>query len=226
MIKLVFFDWNGTLLSDATAGLEATNNLLCQFNIKPIAIKTYRDLFEMPVTKFYSEVGIDEKLFFENHSKIQDRYHSFYEKRAEHCRARAGTDVLLKWLHSEGIRSVILSNHTVEGIEKHLKRLKLEKYIDVVLAHDNIMSTGTKNKAKYAEEYVREKGFSPKQILVVGDAPEEAKIARQLNAKSVLVSGGWYSERRLKEAKPDYIIGRLDKLIGIIKEIQGKPDAP
>jgi phosphoglycolate phosphatase len=224
MIKLVFFDWNGTLLSDATANLEATNDVLRLFSIKSMTIKTFRDLFEVPITKFYSKVGVDEKLFFENHSKIQETFHGSYEKHSERCKTRIGTGVLLKWLHSEGIRSVILSNHTVEGIEKHLKRLKLEKYVDAVLANDNIMSTGVKDKAKYAEDYVKEKGFGPSQILVVGDAPEEAKIARQLNAKSVLVFGGWYSERRLKEASPDYIIGRLDKLIGVIKDIQGKPN--
>lgn len=226
MIKLVFFDWNGTILSDATAGVEATNSTLRLFDIGPLTVKTYRDLFEMPITKFYSKVGVDEKLFFENHSKIQERYHSFYEKRAEHCRARAGTAVLLKWLRSQGIKSVILSNHTVESIEKHLKRLKLEKYVDVVLAHDTIMSTGLKDKAEYAKGYVMKKGFSPKEILVVGDAPEETKIARRLGARSVAISDGYYSKKQLKEAKPDYIIGRLDKLIGVIKEIEEKSNVP
>ena len=218
MIKLVFFDWNGTILSDATAALEADNITLRLFNIKPITAKNHRDFMDVPITKFYSRVGINEKLFFENESKLRKTFHSSYEKRIAHCRARAGAKVLLKWLHSKGIRSVILSNHTIESIERHLKRLKLERYVDVVLANDNVAHTTFKDKSKRAEAYLKENSFSPKQILVVGDSPEEAKIARQIEAKSVLVSGGWYSKRRLKEAKPDYIIGRLDKLIGVIRE--------
>jgi phosphoglycolate phosphatase len=220
MIKQVFFDWNGTILNDATANLKAENYSLSLFNIKPITIKKFRDTFEIPITKYYAKVGISEKVFFENHAKIQETYHSFYEKQIEHCKAREGTEILLKWLYSKGIKSVILSNHTEEGIEKHLKRLKLEKYIETLLANNSIMHTGLKDKAQRAESYIEKNNVSPKQILVVGDAPEEAKIARQIGAKSALVSGGWYSETRLKEAKPDYIIERLDELIGVINKIQ------
>jgi phosphoglycolate phosphatase len=220
MIKLVFFDWNGTILSDTTATLEATNNVFALFNIKPITIKKYQNLYEVPITKLYFKVGINEKLFFENHSKINETFHSFYEKRIEYCRARAGANVLLRWLHTKGIKSVILSNHTVESIERNLKRLKLEKYVDTILANDNVLLTGLKDKTKRAEDYVKENGLSTKQILIVGDSSEEAKIARQLGVKSVLVAGGYCSEKRLKEAKPDYIIGRLDKLIEVINNIQ------
>jgi phosphoglycolate phosphatase len=217
MIKLVFFDWNGTILNDANANLEAENIVLPLFGIRPITIKCIQDNFEIPITKFYSRVGINEKQFFENQSKIQETWHNSYEKRVDHCRARAGAGALLKWLRSKGIRSVILSNHTIGSIERHLKRLELKKYFDAVLANDSIMYTGLKDKAKRAEDYILEKGFSPEQVLVVGDSPEEARIARRLNAKSALVSGGWYSEKRLREAKPDYIVERLDRLIGVMR---------
>lgn len=48
MIKLVIFDWNGTILSDAAANLEAENRVLSLFNIEPITIKQYRERFEVP----------------------------------------------------------------------------------------------------------------------------------------------------------------------------------
>ncbi len=219
MIRLVFFDWNGTILSDTAAGLEAENQVLRLFKLTPITIKDHREFFDVPITKFYSKVGINEKTFLEHHAEIQETFHNFYEKRVERCRARAGTVILLKWLRSEGIRSVILSNHTVKGIELHLKRLGLEGYFDAVLANEDIMSTGMKDKAERADEYLRKNNFDPSEILVIGDSAEEAKIATRLCGRSVLVSGGWYSERRLKEAGPDYVIGRLDKLIGVIKNI-------
>jgi len=219
MIRLVLFDWNGTLLSDATAGLEATNNLLPMYNIKPITMKKYRETIDIPITKFYSRVGISEEMFFEEHARIQETFHGFYEKRIENGRARAGTRALLKWLRSKGISSVILSNHTVGGIEAHLKRLKMDRYVDAILANDSIMHTGLKDKAKRAQDYIKKGGFGRRQVLVVGDAPEEARIARRLGSRSVLISDGWYSVRRLKEAKPDYLIRRPDKLIEIIKSI-------
>ena len=38
MIKLVVFDWNGTLLSDAVATTEADNHVLGLFGIKPLTM--------------------------------------------------------------------------------------------------------------------------------------------------------------------------------------------
>ena len=222
MIRVIFFDWNGTLLNDANMGLVGTNNVLRLFDIRPITIKEYRDFFDIPITEFYSKIGISEKTFFENHLKIQETFHRFYEKPSEKCRARVGTAVLLRWLHSQGIKSIILSNHTTKSIERHLKRLKLERYIEDIMANDNILHTGLKDKATRAEEYVKKNDFSPEQILVVGDAPEEAIIARRLGGKSVLISGGWYSEKRLKKVRPDYLISKLDRLVGIIKDMQNK----
>ncbi|MDD5163619.1 MAG: HAD family hydrolase [Candidatus ainarchaeum sp.] len=222
MIKLVIFDWNGTILSDATATLEAENKVLSLFNIKPVTLGQYRELFDIPLTKYYAKVGMNEKSFFENHAKIQKTYHGFYEKRIEQCRARTGTKALLKWLHSNGIKSIILSNHTIESIERHLKRLKLEKYVSAVLANSDVLSTGLKDKAKHAEKYIKENGFEKEQIIIVGDSPEEIKIARQLGVKSIAIAGGWFSVKRLKEKQPDYLIGRLDKAIGIIKRIDAK----
>jgi phosphoglycolate phosphatase len=222
MIKLIFFDWNGTILSDAAANLEAGNDALALFGIKPITSKRSREIFDIPITKFYSEAGVNEKRYFENRLKIQEAYHNSYERLAEHCRARIGAGVLLRWLHSEGIRSVILSNHTIKSIERNLKRLKLEQYVDAILANDDILSTGLKDKAIGAESYVKENGFARTQILVVGDSPQEAEIAKRLGGRSVLVSGGWYSEKRLKDANPDYVVRRLDKLIGVIKELNGR----
>jgi phosphoglycolate phosphatase len=218
MIKLVFFDWNGTILSDTAASLASVNKVLALFDVNPVTIKRYRELFEIPITKFYSDVGVNEKIFSANHSKIQKTFHDSYEKRARHCRTRSGAHVLLKWLHSEGIKSVILSNHTVDGIYPHLRRLKLERYVDAVLANDSILHTGLKDKTRRAEDFAKENKIDPKQILVVGDSPEEARIARQLGARSVLVTGGWSSESRLNAAKPDYVIKRIDRLIEIVKE--------
>jgi phosphoglycolate phosphatase-like HAD superfamily hydrolase len=220
MIKLVFFDWNGTLLSDGAAHTKAENHVLSMFNIEPVTMARIQETFDIPITRFYSALGVNEELFFKRSLEIQETYHRFYEKYAEHCQARGGTEVLLRWLHSEGIRSVILSNHTIEGIEPHLKRLKLEKYIDAILANDDIIHTGLRDKAKRAEDYMTKNKFGAEQILVVGDTPEEARIARQLGAKSVLILDGWCSERRLKEAKPNYVVGKLDRIVGIITDIR------
>lgn len=219
MIKLVLFDWDGTILDNATAGLDSENDLLRLFNLKPITMQKHRDIFEIPVSKFYAKAGLTEELIKD--SNIQEIFQGIYEKRVGNAKARTGAGALLKWLHSEGIKSAILSNHTIVGIEKSLKRLKLEKYVETILANELAIHTGgVKDKAEYAEEYLKRTRFNPRQALIVGDAPEEARIARRLHLRSVLITDGWYSKRRLEETKPDYLIKKLNELPRIIKDVQ------
>lgn len=61
MIKLVAFDWNGTILSDALACSQSVNEVLKLFNLKPATLKAYREHFDVPVSRTYLGLGISEK---------------------------------------------------------------------------------------------------------------------------------------------------------------------
>ena len=43
MKKLIVFDWNGVLLSDTVACLDADNYMLKQLGAKPISLKRFRE---------------------------------------------------------------------------------------------------------------------------------------------------------------------------------------
>ena len=48
MIKLVIFDWNGVLIADTRACLEADNYILKEFGGKPVSLKVYKDTIIIP----------------------------------------------------------------------------------------------------------------------------------------------------------------------------------
>ena len=219
MIKLVVFDWNCTILSDFAACYHGDAQIFKYFNLKQPSIKRYRDTFSMPMTDFFEKNGIPAKKFEENLDTLMGEFHDYYEERAKHARSRAGAKNLLRWLHDNGIEAVILSNHTVSGIEKQLKRLSLKKYFDAVLANDNHLQTGWKDKGWRVTNYLKKRHFKKNEVLVVGDAPEEITIARKLGAKVASITDGMYATKRLRAGKPDYLIHRLDELIPIIKKM-------
>ncbi|MBI2327676.1 hypothetical protein HYU92_05160 [Candidatus Curtissbacteria bacterium] len=72
MIKLVVFDWNGTLFADAIACFEADNHVLQSLGIKPITLKIFRQKFEVPVVKFYASMGLNKDQLL-NGAKINFR---------------------------------------------------------------------------------------------------------------------------------------------------------
>ena len=61
MIKLVVFDWNGVIFSDAAATVSAANHVSKAFGGRPVDLKTFRDHFTIPVIAFYAKIGADEE---------------------------------------------------------------------------------------------------------------------------------------------------------------------
>lgn len=220
MIKLVAFDWNGTLLADTVACMIGDDAALISLGYKPIGIKKFRETFEVPLLNFYAKIGVDTKnIPKDKFKKSEDAFHKNYEKRAACARTRAGTRSLLDWLQKRNIPSVIFSNHIRDRIMEQLARLKIENYFQEVIAntnnHEIIFNRG---KGERLKEYLKEKSIEPSEILIVGDTTEEIEIARELGGISIAIAHGYQSTPRLKAAKPDYLINSLQQIEKIIAE--------
>ncbi len=53
----IIWDWNGTLLDDTQAGVNAVNGMLAARGLPQIDIPRYRDVFGFPVSDFYRTIG-------------------------------------------------------------------------------------------------------------------------------------------------------------------------
>ncbi len=220
MTKLVAFDWNGTLFADTISCLEGDNAVLATLGIKPLTIKQFRDKFDVPIVNFYKNVGVNPQKALENYMGKEALFHSVYEKRAAKSRTRAHTRTLLAWLKKQKIPAVIISNHTVVGINKHLKRFHLENYFQRVIANEAIGQIFKgRSKGENLKNYLKMKRIKPHEVLIVGDATEEIEIARAIEAKVIAITNGYYSTPRLKRAKPDFLIHDLEKVIEIIRKL-------
>ena len=222
MIKLVAFDWNGTLIADAQTVVDCSNIQQKRGfgSNKIITIKTYRDTFDIPVNKFFISLGLNPKLVKQKFKEAADVFHQEYEKRVKRCRTRKGVKTILKWLQGNSIQSVIVSNHAKERIKKQLRRLKIDKLINSTLANEHIYIAYTiKGKEKRLINYIAKNKIKPQEILVIGDAIEDIKIGKDMDAKTVALTNGHCSNIRLKATKPDYLINNLKELIPIVTKL-------
>ncbi len=223
MIKLVVFDWNGTLLSDTQATVHAENVVNKRFGKKPISIRQYRESSTVPWTQHMLKWGYSKKEMDENFQEIQNLFHAVYEQRAKHCRSRAGARRLLAFLERENIDKIIASNHVVEGINSHLHRLKLSNYFKHTLAHEDKFGSRKKRvKEKKIAGYIKTHGYKPNEVAIVGDSDEEIHVAKKLGLVSIAITHGIFTKKRLQAEKPDFIVSSLDKIIPIIEEINSK----
>src|SRR3989344_36759 len=218
MIKLVVFDWNGTLFADVQASFEVTNRILEHHGKKQISMKKYRETITFPLFDFYLKNGYEHKELTDVSKALQSFYHKHYEIRASKSRARKGAKKLLKWLKQNKLKPVILSNHTVAGIHYRLKLLGLDEFVLDVLANPNVHVVFNRtSKRDRLEDCLRSNKYAKSEVIIVGDSTEEAEIGKQLGIKSVAITDGFYSVKRLKRARPDFLIRNLANIKDVIK---------
>lgn len=220
MIKLVAFDWNGTIFADTYAIFESNNESFKLLNIKPISFKTFQKYYDVPIKKFFMALGASEDNLDKKTSQIANAFHSQYELRVAKVRSRAFAKNLLDYLSKRNITSVIFSNHTIDPIKKQLKRLKLDRYFSEIIANLHLESAlKDRNKKNKLKNYMNVNNLSPKEMLIIGDTVEEVEIGKELGIKTIAITHGNCSESRLKAAKPDYLINSLKEVKSIVDNL-------
>lgn len=193
MTTLVW-DWNGTLLNDTEAALNAFNAQLEKRSLKPITIKFYRDNFAFPVKPFYAKCGI--KLEREDWDKLAAEYHEAYarEEKALNSAARAA----LEAARALGFRQSVLSALRQDLLEEALAQYKIREYFDHVVGVDNLNGASKLNEARALMKKL--KG----EVVFIGDSLHDAEVAREVGARALLVSTGGHSKARLQALAPTY----------------------
>lgn len=217
--KLIVFDWNGTLLSDTTQSWRAGNACLEVYDAPPMSLPQYRSLFTFPILEFYKRYGVNEKRVLAHKEEANAVYQKAYETSVQNARTRRGARTMLEWVRTSGARAMILSNYIEDKIEAHLNRLNLAHYFEAISAH---RCNGTSILEKTSKEgrlaaYMKTENIAPEHTIIVGDSTEEPEIARALGLTSIGITDGSISRARLKAARPDHIIHRLDDIPSILQ---------
>ena len=225
MIKLVAFDWNGTLLSDTNITWRGGNLELKACRTRPISMARFKETFTVPIVETLVKNGADREFCLKNSVMLSNVFHNFYESHADKCRTRGGVREILAWLHKNKIITSIYSNHTLTGINKQLKRLVLSHYMGVVLAHTVIDGAmNNKNKGERLFEYLKRHKLKPNEIISIGDTDEEIEIGKKYGYHTVAITGGYNSTARLKKHHPDFLIHNMLELKKIIKKLNNITD--
>ncbi len=222
MIKLIAFDWNGTIIADTNAAVKANTAVRRQFGFPDTTLQEMQKDFVIPIKDYWVNSGFDLEIFEKNASLIEEVFMRNYEPQEAQCRSRTGTRQLLEWLQKEGVEAVVFSNHIVPHIEKQSTRLKIRSYFSKILARRPGERTHYQKSFKDASltEYVNSKNYKPEEVITVGDTIEEIEIGKRYGYHTIAVTGGYQSVKRLKEANPDFLINNLIDLKEIVENFK------
>ncbi|NEW77209.1 HAD family hydrolase [Streptomyces rhizosphaericus] len=191
------WDWNGTLLHDIDAVISATNASFQEIGLPPITLERYRDLYCVPVPRFYERL-MGRLPTDEEWAVMDQAFHRHYWALAETAALAIGARQLLTEWQEAGLTQSLCSLAPHEyllplvrthGIECHFVRVDGR--------------TGQSNTGK-AEQMMRHiaalEGVPSQRMVVIGDALDDAVAARHVGARAVLYTGGSHSRTSLEAA--------------------------
>ncbi len=188
----IVWDFNGTLLNDIDAGIDAVNVMLKKRGLATIgSVEAYRELFCFPIIKYYAKLGFD----FENEDYYSVLAPEWVEMYLENYKSSPLTEhavQTLQCLGTMGYEQTLLSATELQMLKGQLKGLGLEQYFGEVYGLDNIHA-GSKVDAAIAWRAEHPDAVA----LFVGDTVHDFEVASAVGADCVLYSQGHQSKKQL-----------------------------
>ncbi|MBN1411302.1 MAG: HAD family hydrolase [Spirochaetales bacterium] len=185
-MPLIIWDWNGTLLNDMGACIDAINVMLEKRGVKTIDFDTYRDMFTFPVIEYYRALGFDFDR--ENFGEVSGEFIGLYTETARHCPLQPGSSEVIMAFKKRNYEQIIISAMERRLLVKQVAERGLKEYFTDIVGLENIRAKGKYNSAR--ECLNRRNAGDNEKILWIGDTFHDYEVAMELGIKCLLVKNG------------------------------------
>jgi len=211
----VLFDWDGTLIdsyhADSQAYLAMFRELGLDWGMAELDEHYSPDWYTV-----YRAAGIPKNKWDE-----ADRlWRAVYEKHPS--RLMPGTRKVLRALGRRHKLGLVTSGDRAR-VAKQLKSFALTR-----LFRARVCGGDTHQKKPHPAPLLmalEQMKLRAEECVYVGDTPEDLQMSRAAGMTAVAVLGPFPTEKRLRAAKPEYLLDRLEELPALLKRIGGSGSA-
>ena len=210
-IKLIIFDWDGTLFDSVGQIVQS--------------LKFAAQTFEQPLTdeaaKSIIGLGLPEvaEILFPNvpelHDAILQCYGDHYVENSKGDIWFAGVAVMLHDLKEQGIKLAVATGKSRRGLDRVLGQTQSIDLFDVTRAASE---TKSKPDPLMLEEILNETGLNADQAIMVGDTSYDLEMAQNIAMPRIGVSYGVHSTAVLNQFAPLYIADNVSDLHQFLKQ--------
>ncbi|MEV8587921.1 HAD hydrolase-like protein [Streptomyces sp. NPDC051180] len=212
--KHLVWDWNGTLLDDTGAVIGATNAAFAELGLESITLERYRDLYTVPVPKFYERL-MGRLPTDEEWTVMDGTFHRHYWERAENCGLTVGAAELLAARQRSGFTQSLLSLAPHADLIPLVRRHGIaERFVRV----DGRPDTSTDGKSGQMVRHLAELRVPAERVVVIGDAADDAVAAMHVGARAVLYTGGSHSRASLERVGVP-VVDSLEEAVAVAEEL-------
>lgn len=200
------WDWNGTLLDDTHAVIQATNAAFAEVELAPITLEQYREMYCIPIPRFYKRF-LGRPPTEAEWERMDGIFHRHYAEQRVACGLTTGVEELLNQWQRAGRSQSLLSMHGHEQLVPVVRGYGIEpRFVRV----DGRTGPSGGSKALHMERHFAAlagaagmagmQGIVPENSVVIGDALDDAVAAAHVGARVVLYTGGSHSRSSLEAA--------------------------
>lgn len=191
-MKIVFWDWNGTLVNDALALCEAFNRVIEPRGGRAVTLDRYREIYRHPVRAMYEEVGVN----LDQHSfdVIAREWHEHYESLVPAVNLHDDALKALQALRSGGSRQMVLSALPHGELLKSVSVFGVKDFFEHI---SGVADNRGTSKLEEGRSLFNRVNANASDITIIGDSSHDAEVARELSTNCILVARGAESHERL-----------------------------
>lgn len=193
MVKLVIWDWNGTLLDDTATCFRIANIMRKERNMPPLEnVEAYCRVFGFPVVDYYRAMGYTFET--ESYDDISREFVSLYVQHLSECRLQPDAETTLAKIRDLGVRQILLSATQRDKLAVQAEMFGVNGYFEQMLGLENDHAAG---KAELARAFIGRAGLAPDEVLFVGDTDHDRAVSRAVGCRCVLLTCGHHLREKL-----------------------------
>jgi phosphoglycolate phosphatase-like HAD superfamily hydrolase len=195
-MRHVVWDWNGCLFDDQHLVIEGLNAVLDDAGLPRVDVAIYQRLYTRPVKVFYERL-FGRPIDTGEWEHLDEVYHHGYRAALDRADLNADAHEALALVEEDDRTQSLLSMWRHAELVPLVTELGIhERFVRV----DGLRGAGGGLKAPHLEAHLRAVRRGADEVLVVGDALDDAAAAAHVGARCVLYDGGSHPRAELQRA--------------------------
>lgn len=205
-MKNIIFDWSGVVRDTVTNQMWIVNHIFKKYGVKEISTEEFRENWTQPPALFYQKYlpkGYNE----DERSKLFQQL-----QLDKDCPKAISFPEVVELIHKckeKGYFLAVVSSDFPETLLPEVKAYGLENIFSEIITDAN-------DKLPPTQKIIKEYNLNLEDTFFVGDSNHEIDVSKETGIKSVAVTWGFTSEKKLSAHNPNYIVHDTQELGEII----------
>lgn len=210
-VKVIVFDFDGTLADTLDAIVNITNRLATTYGykvIQPEELAQLRNMSSRDIVK-QSNISLFKLPFLLRRIKAE------LQNDIKSIKPISGIQEALIRLKSEGMLLGIITSNSESNVKAFLEKNDMEDLFSFIYSENTIFS-----KHKALNKFIKKNDLIPEEVIYVGDETRDIDSSKKINVKVVAVSWGFNSQEALAKQKPDFLINKPSELVDLMGSLK------